>query len=42
MFSSIQAGVNILGLSVDPALLAFGLAFGLFGLLNILEYKRFD
>ena len=42
MFTLIQAGVKIFGISVDPALLAFGLAFGAFGLLNILEFKRFD
>lgn len=42
MFTLIQAGVKVFGVSVDPALLAFGLAFGLFGLLNFIEFKRFD
>ncbi len=43
MTSVIQAGISIFGLfNMDPALLAFLLGIGVFGLLNILEYKRFD
>lgn len=42
MFSVIQAGINVLGVSVDPALFAFILVFVLFGLLNYLDFKRFD
>lgn len=39
----IQSGISFFGLfNMDPALLAFGLGIGAFGLLNILEYKRFD
>lgn len=37
-----QAGISILGMSVDPALFAFFLVAVVFGGLNILEYKRFD
>lgn len=43
MTSVIQAGISIFGLfNMDPALLAFLLGIGIFGLLNVLEYKRFD
>jgi len=38
----IQAGISILGLTVDPALFAFALVTIVFGGLNLLEYKRFD
>lgn len=38
----IQSGISIFGLSVDPALFAFGLIILVFGGLNILEFKRFD
>lgn len=42
MFSLIQAGISVFGLSVDPALFAFGLVTLLFGGLNYLDFKRFD
>ncbi len=42
MFSLIQAGISILGFTVDPALFCFGLIAVIFGGLNILEFKRFD
>lgn len=43
MFSLIQSGISIFGLfHMDPALLAFLLGVGIFGLLNVIEYKRFD
>ncbi len=43
MFSTIHAGISIFGLfSMDPALFAFLLITVVFGVLNILEYKRFD
>ncbi len=42
MFSLVQAGISILGFSVDPALFAFALIFIVFGGLNYLDYKRFD
>ena len=38
----VQAGISIFGLTVDPALFAFGLIIVVFGGLNLLEYKRFD
>ena len=39
----IQAGgVSIFGLfNMDPALLAFAMAFVLFGALNLIEFKKF-
>jgi len=42
MFSLIQAGISVFGISVDPALFTFGLIALVFGGLNILEFKRFD
>jgi hypothetical protein len=37
----IQSGVSIFGLfNMDPALLAFAIAFIMFGGLNLLEYKK--
>jgi len=42
MFSLIQAGISIFGITVDPALFCFGLIAVIFGGLNILEFKRFD
>jgi len=43
MAAIIQSGISIFGLfSVNPAFFAFFLIIGLFGLLNILEFKRFD
>jgi len=43
MISVLQSGISIFGLfNINPALLAFLLGIGIFGLLNILEYKRFD
>ncbi|WP_017931881.1 hypothetical protein [Robiginitomaculum antarcticum] len=43
MISLIQSGVSIFGLfTMDPALLAFLMGIGIFGLLNFIEYKRFD
>ncbi|WP_409433616.1 hypothetical protein ACJ3XI_03665 [Litorimonas sp. RW-G-Af-16] len=43
MFSLIQAGISVFGLfNMDPALFAFALVFLLFGILNLLDYKRFD
>lgn len=43
MLSTIQAGISIFGLfTMDPALFAFALVAILFGVLNIIEYKRFD
>lgn len=38
----IAAGISIFGISVNPALFAFGLVIGAWGLLNLLEYRRFD
>ena len=38
--SLILAGPTIMGL--NPAILGFVLLIGLFGLLNIIEFKRFD
>jgi len=38
----LSGGMNVFGLSVDPALFCFGLIALIFGGLNILEYKRFD
>ena len=40
--SLIQAGIKVFGITVDPALFAFLLVIGAWGLLNILEFKRFD
>jgi len=37
-----SGGFNIFGLSINPALFGFILIIGLFGGLNILEFKRFD
>ncbi|NNC38874.1 MAG: hypothetical protein HKO02_15555 [Hyphomonadaceae bacterium] len=38
----IQAGVSIFGLfNMDPALLAFAMIIILFGVLNLLEFKKF-
>ncbi len=43
MISLIQSGISIFGLfDMNPALFAFALAFLAFGLLNLLEFKRFD
>jgi len=42
MFSLINAGISVLGFSIDPALFTFGLIAIVFGGLNILEFKRFD
>lgn len=43
MVNLIQAGVSIFGLfHLDPALLAFGLIFGVFAILNLIEKKRID
>lgn len=42
MVSLIQAGISVLGFSIDPALFTFGLIALVFGGLNILEFKRFD
>lgn len=39
----VQAGVSIFGLfSIDPALLAFGLVFGFFAVLNLIDKGRID
>jgi hypothetical protein len=38
----IQAGVSILGISFDPALLAFIIIFAAFGILNYIDKKRID
>ena len=43
MANLIQAGVDIFGLfHLDPALLAFGLLFGAFAILNYIDKKRID
>ena len=45
MFSAslpILAGIKIFGISVPPALLAFGMVIVAWGVLNLLEYRRFD
>lgn len=36
------ASIDIFGIHFNPALLCFLLVFGVFGLLNIIEFKRFD
>lgn len=36
------AGIKVFGINVDPALFSFLLVGGIWGLLNFLEYKRFD
>ena len=39
----IAQGISIFGLfDMNPALFAFVLVIGAWGLLNILEYRRFD
>ncbi|GLQ20143.1 hypothetical protein ACFFUB_03630 [Algimonas porphyrae] len=39
----IQAGVSIFGLFyMDPALLAFGMIFTVFAVLNLIDKKRID
>lgn len=43
MAGLIFSGISIFGLfSVNPALFCFILVIGLFGGLNLLEFKRFD
>lgn len=38
----IQSGVSIFGLfTMDPALLAFSMIIILFGVLNLIEFKKF-
>ena len=36
------ASINVFGIPFNPALLCFLLVFGLFGLLNFIEFKRLD
>ncbi len=39
----LSGGISIFGLfSLNPALFAFIITIGLFGGLNLLEFKRFD
>lgn len=38
----IQAGINIFGVKVDPALFAFILIFTAFAVLNYIDKKRID
>lgn len=43
MATIIQAGVSIFGLfTMDPALLAFAMAFTFFAVLNYIDKKRID
>jgi len=43
MLSTIFAGISIFGLfKMDPALFAFALVIITFGILNFLDFKRFD
>jgi hypothetical protein len=43
MANLIQAGVSVFGLfKIDPALLAFGMVFGFFAILNYIDKKRID
>lgn len=43
MITLIQAGVSVFGLFyIDPALLAFGMIFGAFAILNLIDKKRID
>ena len=43
MATIIQAGVSIFGLfTMDPALLAFAMAFTIFAVLNYIDKKRID
>lgn len=43
MAGIVQSGISIFGLfTINPALFAFLLVIGLFGILNIIEFKRFD
>ena len=37
-----SGGINVFGLSINPALFAFLLVAVLFGGLNYLDFKRFD
>lgn len=36
------ASISVFGIAFNPALLCFLLVFGVFGLLNIIEFKRLD
>ena len=38
----VLAGISIFGFSINPAIFAFLLVIGGWGLLNILEFRRFD
>ena len=40
--SLILAGIEVFGISINPAIFAFLLVIGGWGLLNFLEYRRFD
>lgn len=42
MFLPLQAGISIFGIAINPAILAFLMVFILFGVMNFIEYKRFD
>lgn len=43
MANLIQAGVSVFGLfTIDPALLAFIMIFGVFATLNYIDKKRID
>ncbi len=42
MILPVQAGVSILGISFDPALLAFIILFAAFAILNFIDKKRID
>ena len=37
-----SGGINVLGLSINPALFSFLLVAVIFGGLNYLDFKRFD
>ena len=38
----IAAGISVFGITINPAIFAFLLVIGAWGLLNILEFRRFD
>lgn len=40
--SPVLAGISVFGISINPAIFAFLLVIGGWGLLNFLEYRRFD
>ena len=43
MANFIQAGVNVFGFfHINPALLAFGMIFVIFAVLNFIDKKRID